>query len=392
MDTASVIERIISHGKKSSTYKLAVLRAIVDFVIEHPAREPRNGFHLIPVIELARRVLSYYWRPALEGIPQGSAPSQRIPHLVQQLSRSELPIPQIELPDPSAGYPLSLWIQEAILLPDHLVNVLVEVRKTLLEQPIQYIHNVGDEQSEIFSVLATTGVVTFSASYDDHRKAALSVGGALRKATSWIDLVEAEQGYIVLSARSYEEISTLRFWLQDAIILRWARESERFAKGRIAVPVHTFELEIPDRDSDKVHELKGVYRQLGLTHCLYTDAELGRSWDLDHLLPWSRFPVNLFWNLVPASAEANRGPAGKSDRLPAWNPELRHRYVGFLEQCLREGGELIMLDVSATYRRYFQRSSPPAHSPHRVAEEIFSVVENSHARLLAAGGELWTPA
>lgn len=391
MDTASAIERILSHGKKSSTYKLAVLRAIVDFVVEHPAREPRNGFHLIPLIELARRALAYYWRPALEAIPQGlDSDRQRIPRLVADLSRSNVTVPGLDLRSPSAGYPLSLWIEETPALPDDLVDVLVEIRRTLLEQPIRYIHNVGDDQSEIFSVLTTTGL-SFSASYDAHRKAASGCAGALKEARTWLDLTAAETGYIVLSARSYEEISALRFWLRDAIIIRWARECERFAQGRVAVPVHTFELELPNRDSERMRALKALYCKLGLTHCLYTDAALGRSWDLDHLLPWSRFPVNLFWNLVPASPKANRGQGGKSDGLPTWDRSLRKRYIGFLERCLGAGGEPIQHDVSATYQRYFQRPCPPADSPHRIAEEIFSVVENSHARLLAAGAELWTP-
>lgn len=59
MNTVAAIEQILSRGGMETTYKLAVLRAIVDFVIEHPAREPRNGLHRIPVIELARRALAY---------------------------------------------------------------------------------------------------------------------------------------------------------------------------------------------------------------------------------------------------------------------------------------------------------------------------------------------
>jgi alkylhydroperoxidase family enzyme len=390
VNTATSIERILSQGKKSSTYKLAVLRAVIDFVIEHPAREPRNGFHFIPLVELARRALAYYWRPALEEVPQGSAPTQRLPQLVAELSRSGVTVPRLELPDPAAGYALSLWIQEAKALPAALVATLVEIRKTLLEQPIQYIHNVGDDQPGIFSILTTSGL-SFSASYEQHRKAALRVGGSMRRARSWLALIDAEQGYIVLSARSYEEISALRFWLRDAIIIRWARECERFAKGQRAVPIHTFELEAPERDSEKVRAVKAVYRHMGLDHCLYTDEALGDSWDLDHFLPWSRFPVNLFWNLVPAAPAANRGKAGKSDQLPALSPLLRRRYAGFLTLCLREGGPTVHQDVAATYQRYFQRVAPTKQEPQKTADEILSVVENSHARLLEAGAELWTP-
>jgi hypothetical protein len=179
---------------------------------------------------------------------------------------------------------------------------------------------------------------------------------------------------------------------QDPFVFSWARESERFAQGGMAVPLRAFELELPDRDPERIRTLKALYTSLGLTRCLYTDSALGHAWDLDRLLPWSRFPVNLFWNLVPASPRANRGRGGKSDGLPELNRNLRQRYIGFLERCLSAGGEPIRHDVSATYRRYFQQAAPPPESPQRIAEEIFSVVENSHGRLLAAGAELWTPA
>lgn len=40
MNTVSAIEEVPGRGSKSTAYKRAVLRALVDFVIEHPAREP----------------------------------------------------------------------------------------------------------------------------------------------------------------------------------------------------------------------------------------------------------------------------------------------------------------------------------------------------------------
>lgn len=85
MNTSAEIERVLSEGKKQSTYKLAVLRALVEHVIEHPAQEPRNGFHRIPIVDLARRVIALYWRPTLLGTPQGRSRKEAIPRAIQRL-------------------------------------------------------------------------------------------------------------------------------------------------------------------------------------------------------------------------------------------------------------------------------------------------------------------
>ena len=98
MNTAATIERILSHGKKSSTYKLALLRAVVDFVIEQPAQEPRNGFHLIPVVELARRFVAYYWKPALLNVPQGTQRAV-IPEALRKLRSDGFAAASIDFPE-----------------------------------------------------------------------------------------------------------------------------------------------------------------------------------------------------------------------------------------------------------------------------------------------------
>ena len=389
MNTAAQIERVLSFGQMSSTYKLAVLRSLVDFIIEHPAREAQNGFHFIPVMELARRVLTYYWGPSQLNIAQGpGGKTPVIPRAVNDLATSDLIIPGVMGRLAEGGFAVGELILNAPELPRQLVATLVKVRQTLLEQPLRYIHNVGGETEQLFSLWTEEGISP-GAPYEAHRKAALSGGRKLRGATNWLELLRREYCQVVLSARSYEEITELRFWLRDAIIIRWVRQCEKFSARGASVPVHAFELFPLERDNERVGQLKQLYRGLGEEHCLYSGELLGRTFDLDHLLPWSRFPVNLFWNMVPATPKVNRGRGGKFDRIPRWTDDLKARYGAFLLGCIRSSSDLFQADIHETYRRYFQQPEPLTDDPVKVAKELMNIVEHSHGRLLSAGVPLW---
>jgi len=400
MHAASAIERVLSEGKKSSTYKLALLRAIVDYVIESPQQVSRNGLHFVPLIDLARRALMYYWRPAIEGIRQGSDPRQQvIPGAVLGLrdNHSKLRIRGVDLTDPGAGFPLALWMMQAKAIPKEVLSALLRTRRTLLEQPIQYVRNIGDRRLDLFSLMTAAPAdghqhFLFD-SYENQRKHALGIGKKL-KGPNWACLLGQEQAFLVLSARTFEEISSLRFWLRDAIILRWIKECERFNTGDQGerLSIHSLELTLPERDPGRVQELKALYQDLGLDQCLYTRRNLSESWDLDHILPFSRFPVNLFWNLVPSHPAANRGKGGKFDKVPEITPEFMKAYRQFLRRCLSSNASLVFNDVAASYRRYFQTEySMGQPDSEKTLLEMLSIWEANHQSLVDAGVEVWKP-
>src|SRR5262249_27309208 len=49
--------------------------------------------------------------------------------------------------------------------------------------------------------------------------------------------------------------------------------------------------------------------------CVWTHKPLTGNFDIDHCLPFSIWPNNDLWNLVPTSPTINRGQRGKFDRL-----------------------------------------------------------------------------
>lgn len=229
-----------------------------------------------------------------------------------------------------------------------------------------------------------------TAGHEEHLKKAAKARELV--ADTWLEILDRERTYIVLSARNYEEIAELRFWLKDAIIMRWVKECARFArKLDMDIPIRAFELVRPDRDPARVSELRDIYRELGLDRCIYSDRELGEKWDMDHLLPFSRFPVNYFWNLVPSTKAANRGVGGKFDRIPKLSDPLLHRYAEFLRRCLDHGSIIVARDVDATYRQHFQQPAPEDWYGDRTVRALQSAMETSWARLATAGVEIWEP-
>ena len=72
------ILNILEFGRATSTYKFALLRSIVDYIFENPNLTNSLGFQLIPLFDISKRFLEYYWQLKLEGISQASNESLAI--------------------------------------------------------------------------------------------------------------------------------------------------------------------------------------------------------------------------------------------------------------------------------------------------------------------------
>lgn len=74
---------ILETGRRTATYKLATLMALLDFCIEHLPDDPTDTLR-VPIPDLAHRVLEIYWRQVrpFEGreLKQSTQPRERIPN------------------------------------------------------------------------------------------------------------------------------------------------------------------------------------------------------------------------------------------------------------------------------------------------------------------------
>ena len=55
------INNILAYGSKTTSYKFVTLLGLFDYLVERPTEPPRNNFHFIPIIYLAKQAINYYY-------------------------------------------------------------------------------------------------------------------------------------------------------------------------------------------------------------------------------------------------------------------------------------------------------------------------------------------
>lgn len=91
MEVLMSLESVLFDEKKSSTYKFALVSALIDYMIEKPNEYPKNGFHNIPIIYLAKRWLYYYYPLMIyeeDGVRQGNT-QIALSKIVREFSEKE---------------------------------------------------------------------------------------------------------------------------------------------------------------------------------------------------------------------------------------------------------------------------------------------------------------
>jgi len=277
-DIISFAERLIALLERTSvvaTYKYAVLIGLMDLCMEHttPQGAPSEVF---TTRQLAEKVLGLYW-PHTRAFR--STPSQRI--LKQNTGKQARILSDIidfrqSLPDQSVA------LHRARLeLPLAYQQLLDQIEWTLILMPLPRVQRVGGEQEELLYSIAwgidvARGPISAyqrgQASDFDNRivlkpgvaSHLLRLNGLLRPLVyrSWTTLVARINRDLVDESR-----------LEDFL----------FGRGRIALT-----------------PLAPALRDIQNNRCFYCDHPLGPTAQVDHFIPWARFPDDGIENLVLA--------------------------------------------------------------------------------------------
>jgi hypothetical protein len=127
-------------------------------------------------------------------------------------------------------------------------------------------------------------------------------------------------------------------------------------------------------------------RDLATLHggrCFYCDRRLGSRFDLDHIIPWSRYPNDAVENLVPTDPQCNND---KRDMLPTivhvsrWAKQIEANGPG-LEEIAQKSGWLAdrahTLAIARSTYRHLAAGTPLWLAPGRV--ELFEGDESAPA-------------
>ncbi|BBZ66353.1 HNH endonuclease [Mycolicibacterium insubricum] len=272
---------VLDAGRRVATYKLATLRALIDQCVEHLPDEP-DGTLVVPIPDLARRVLDVYWRQVrpFEGheLRQTTTEPARILAAVHRLQQS-------------VGKPYMSVDFAAVRAPEDYRQAIEDITMCLAQQPLYRLQRLsGSSTSDPFL-------------YDDsflHSKISRKV---LRDHDFSIELRPGvAQGLARLAAL-----------LKPALEIMWVDDVRR---------MNSFlEQDIPDvaghlfgRERIALTTVREPFKEIYGPYCFYCESPLPRSNPIDHVLPWSLVGIDGLANLVLSCTRCN---GDKSGSVPA---------------------------------------------------------------------------
>ena len=126
-------------------------------------------------------------------------------------------------------------------------------------------------------------------------------------------------GTFRIPALLWQTLGQFACWLDPAIIREWRQLILPWqSNGRLNTnDDHAFEWAASQRETSAITTRANQIRDDGFPlACIWSAKRLGprSKLEIDHCFPWSRWPNNDLWNLLPTSAVIN---SQKRDRLPS---------------------------------------------------------------------------
>lgn len=328
-----LVESILNRDKKDATYKLALFRALAEIAQtqSHLATYTLEGKVRLPLGTLAEKWILYYW-PIFE---------------------SEIFIPQRTGERPGAN--------KGVAIRKPLDGLIRHFRHTGGLSGF-YSDWKGGRLTAEAEIVFKSALRQFQATI--HTMPAKHAGGGNYDVFQY----DVRDKSLAMDVALWRELCVMGSWIRDATILRWAEQTEVFAKAIDAAGAVKASLVIdllllsPDQGRN-VNEAQKYYAGLRSRPCVWSQRELvGQAFDVDHAMPFSYWRNNDLWNLFPASPTIN---SQKSDRLPTYRQlncsrELIVDYWRGLNGAMGERFEreaqtcsAAILSIATTGRRYY---------------------------------------
>lgn len=299
--TAVLAERllqVIDEGRRVATYKLALLMALIDASATNSDEHGRAPKELHTRL-IARHVLGLYLPHARAYLGSGQAEPVTLRQITNRSSAVMNAVLRLHLVAENGGH-RSLAAVE-LHYPQEFAACLDEVERTFARFPILRLQVVGAEYRPFLYDVDWGESVSLRALHAD--------GG----------------GMVRFRPGAGDQLLRLAPLLRPLIELHWVRmvaalngldvEGERLRDHLFGPTRATF----PPR-------LRAGLRELQDDRCFYCDQRLTTRADIDHFIPWSRWPNDTIENLVVADACNGH----KSDHLAAsdharrWADRLHH--------------------------------------------------------------------
>ena len=316
------IQRILSEGQFTATYKFALLHALADLSVECGPTSAGAALTLT-VSSIADRFVELY-------LPQARPYSNRGVTEVLEQNRGRPAAVVTALKEPAQTYgPTSATLQPDRVPP----KAIRRINETIRDQPLWKLQTVagGERLDFLYENL------------DDKTLREIT----LRPGVAYC--FRAFHPLIISMVRQQWE--------------RWIRKQNPRMLDE-AADLHAF---LFGTDRQDLSGFRDALLEVHGPRCFYRETKLTDVVEVDHFVPWSRYPMDLGHNLVPASRKAN---SQKADLLPGMSYLER-----WLSLCIDR-----RKDLEVAFNGRGLRHDLPAS---------LAIVEWSYGAVERSGGQVW---
>lgn len=305
----SNIGKIIERGKKSSTYKYALLRGTIDIIQENsPYISFQKDRVFIPLGLLLEKWIIYYYPlyQLKDIIPQNTSKKSSFQQKLKNL---------INFYDSKGGFSAFYNDLRNKSIPIDFRLEFFELLKTILTtitgMPMKHLgFSVSKNHYSIFI---------------PHKK---KIQKANYLKYGEIENIIEDFGAFSLPVEYYQIFKLLGSFVngQDSILFKWAEFSSKTSGDYFSVNKVLNELLKSPVTKRNITESKKLYTDIlnkkGMFYCVWTGKKLTSlsETNIDHMIPFSIWKNNDLWNLMPSTPNIN---SKKRDKIPT--PEIIER-------------------------------------------------------------------
>lgn len=290
-----LIRNIVVNDSKSSTYKLALLRALLRIAEGHAGAviEQHEDSVLLPL-----GLVALYWLKLYKPLVDGPKPMQQSSNVNKGLGFIK-PNGWGSLASfANNDFYLGAAFVETSLI-DAVHHTLKDISSTIKNMPAKYITLPGTDKA-VFEVEILP---------NRSPKSYLSIDFNYLKSF----------GIFKVPKRIWDSLTQYSIWIEPALINEWCSVmagyelNKQHAYSQVDFYA-ALKWEDAQRNTQQIRDRVQELQQIADLNCCWSGALLDHSeFAIDHAFPFARWPNNDLWNLLPTKHSIN---ANKSDRLP----------------------------------------------------------------------------
>lgn len=205
------------------------------------------------------------------------------------------------------------------------------------------------------------------------------------KQSIFLDLPTLQQwGEFSLPESIWLALSRYACWIEPVLVSEWVKTMASY-QGNIAYAAPEKQSYLyqslnwlePKRTTKEVRERFKVLSAKQSMECIWSAKKLTRQYDIDHNMPFSRWPNNDLWNLLPSDTKVNNH---KRDRLPS-QQKLMHA-----KERMQDWWQMAWLpsDNESQKQRFFAEANialPGLNAGNSSISDLFEAILLQRARL-----------